>query len=348
MLFKNVCIEAFGYEIPDEIVSSEDIEKRLSPVYDRLKLPEGRLEMMSGIKERRFWKNGTRPSEVSVCAAKKAIEKSGISRQDIGCLIHASVSRDFLEPATASVVHNALDLPCGCSLFDVSNACLGFLNSMTVLANMIELGQVNAGVIVSGECGKQLVETTINNILIDSDISRKKIKHYIASLTIGSGAVAVVMSHSSISKTGHKLLGGQARSNTRHNELCIGGIDADVAHTGDVSMQTDSETLMINGIKLAKETWEETRSKLGWENSAMSRIFCHQVGSAHRKMLYETLKLDIKKDFSTLEYLGNTGSASLPITMAIGIEKGLVKKDDNIAMLGIGSGLNCVMLGVKW
>jgi 3-oxoacyl-[acyl-carrier-protein] synthase-3 len=105
---------------------------------------------------------------------------------------------------------------------------------------------------------------------------------------------------------------------------------------------------MINGIKLAKETWEEIRSKLGWKNSDMSRIFCHQVGSAHRKMLYETLKLDIKKDFSTLEYLGNTGSASLPITMAIGIEKGLVKKDDNLAMLGIGSGLNCVMLGVKW
>jgi len=80
----------------------------------------------------------------------------------------------------------------------------------------------------------------------------------------------------------------------------------------------------------------------------MARVFCHQVGSAHRKMLYKTLGLDIKKDFSTLEYLGNTGSASLPITMAIGIEKELVKKRDKIAMLGIGSGLNCVVLGVEW
>ena len=140
MLYKNVCIEAFGYELPDEIVSSAEIEKRLSPVYNRLKLPDGRLELMSGIKERRFWKNGTRPSEVSVLAAKKAIEKSGISKQDIGCLIHASVSRDFLEPATASVVHNSLDLPSGSSIFDVSNACLGFLNGMTSFANMIDLG----------------------------------------------------------------------------------------------------------------------------------------------------------------------------------------------------------------
>lgn len=348
MLYKNVCIEAFGYELPGEIVSSSEIEKRLSPVYNRLKLPDGRLELMSGIKERRFWKNGTRPSEVSVLAAKKAIEKSGISKKDISCLIHASVSRDFLEPATASVVHNALGLPPCSSIFDVSNACLGFLNGMTILANMIELGQVKAGVIVSGECGKQLVDSTINNILADDEINRKKIKYYIASLTIGSGAVAVVLAHSSISKTGHKLLGGQIRSSTEHNELCIGGVNAEVAHNGNVSMQTDSETLMMHGINLAKETWEENKKELGWENGSADRIFCHQVGSAHRKMLYETLKLDITKDFSTLEYLGNTGSASLPITMAIGIEKGLVKKGDKIMMLGIGSGLNCVMLGAEW
>ena len=348
MFYKNVCIEAFGYELPDDTVSSEEIENQLGPVYDRLKLPYGRLEMMSGIKERRFWKNGTRPSEVSVFAAKKAIENSGISRQDIGCLIHGSVSRDFLEPATASVVHNALDLPSSSAIFDVSNACLGFLNGMIILANMIELGQVRAGIIVAGECGKQLVETTINNILADSEMSRKKIKSYFASLTIGSGAVAVVLAHSSISKTGHKLLGGKLRSNTRHNDLCVGGVDAEVAHSGDVSMQTDSETLMINGVELAKETWEEARSNLGWENNTMARVFCHQVGSAHRRMLYKTLGLDIKKDFSTLEYLGNTGSASLPITMAIGIEKELVKKRDKVAMLGIGSGLNCVVLGVEW
>ncbi len=348
MLYKNVCIEAYGYELPKDIVSSEDIEKRLSPIYNRLKLPFGRLEMMSGIKERRFWKNGTRPSEVSILAAEQAIQKSGIPKKDIGCLIHASVCRDFLEPATASVIHNTLKLSTQSTVFDVSNACLGFLNAMIILANMIELGQVKAGLIVAGESGKQLVETTINSILTDSKISRKNFKNYFASLTIGSGAVAVVLSHSSISNTGHRILGGQVRASTEHNNLCVGGGDADVAHNGHVSMQTDSETLLINGVKLAKETWQDTRKELGWKNGGIERIFCHQIGSAHRKMLYEVLELDIKKDFSTLEYLGNVGSVSLPITMAIGIEQGLVKKEDKLAMLSIGSGLNCMMLGVEW
>jgi len=52
--FKNVYIEGLAYHLPKNIVSSEDLEKRLAPVYDRLKLPFGRLEMMTGIKERRF------------------------------------------------------------------------------------------------------------------------------------------------------------------------------------------------------------------------------------------------------------------------------------------------------
>ena len=348
MLYKNVCMEAYGYELPEDIVTSEEIEKRLHPVYDRLKLPFGRLEMMSGIKERRFWKNGTRPSEVGALAAEQAIRKSGISKEDIGCLIHASVCRDFLEPATASVIHNTLKLPVNSTVFDVSNACLGFLNAIIILSNMIELGQVKAGIVVAGESGKQLVDTTINNMLTDSQISRKKIKYYFASLTIGSGAVAVVLTHHSISKTGHRILGGQVKARTQHNNLCVGGVNSEVAHNGHVSMETDAETLLVNGVKLGNETWQEAKRELGWENGCVNRIFCHQVGSAHRKMLYQSLGLDLKKDFSTLEYLGNVGSVSLPITMAIGIEKGLVKKGDKVAMLSIGSGLNCMMLGMEW
>src|SRR5260221_14196628 len=94
--------------------------------------------------------------------------------------------------------------------------------------------------------------------------------------------------------------------------------------------------------------WKKTQQILGWTNQMVDRIFCHQVGSAHRKLLYKTLELDPLKDYSTLEYLGNTGSVSLPTTMAIALEKSPPKSKDKIAMLGIGSGLKCLMLGVGW
>ena len=64
--------------------------------------------------------------------------------------------------------------------------------------------------------------------------------------------------------------------------------------------------------------------------------------------MFESLGLEPQIDYSTLEYLGNTGSVALPMTAAIGIENGHLQKDDRVALLGIGSGINVIMLGVEW
>jgi 3-oxoacyl-[acyl-carrier-protein] synthase-3 len=126
MKFQHVRFHGFGYELPPNVITSDAIEERLTPVYEKLKLPKGRLELMSGIKERRFWDKGTRPSDAAVLAGKKAIAASGIPASDLECLIFTSVSRDMMEPATATFVHNQLGLPERCLVFDISNACLGF------------------------------------------------------------------------------------------------------------------------------------------------------------------------------------------------------------------------------
>src|SRR4051794_14853055 len=114
MHYRHVCLESLGYTIPDEIISSDEIEGRLEPLYSRLRLPEGRLELMSGIRERRLWPRGTRPGDKSIESGRRAIEPTGIDPREIGCLIHGSVCRDQLEPATACRVHDALQLPEEC------------------------------------------------------------------------------------------------------------------------------------------------------------------------------------------------------------------------------------------
>ena len=110
MKFKKVVISSFAYHLPDKIMTSGEIEDKLAPLYQRLNLPAGRLELMTGIKERRFWSPGTRPSELSTQAARNLFEKNIIKPGDIDLIIHASVCRDFLEPSTASVVHCNLGL----------------------------------------------------------------------------------------------------------------------------------------------------------------------------------------------------------------------------------------------
>lgn len=343
MIYSNVCLNSFGYELPPNRVASSQIEEWLAPVYNRLKLPEGRLELMSGIKERRFWDEGTRPSAGAAKAGQKAITASGLTPDDIECLIFTSVCRDMMEPASASFVHNELGLSDKCRIFDISNACLGFLNGMLTIANMIELGQIEHGLLVAGETAESLVNSTIQSLLTNESLTRKNIKPSFASLTIGSGAVALVMSRK-IDEDGHHLIGGASRANTAHNHLCQGGEET----INGTLMATDSEELLIRGVETAELVWHDFLEELDWQADSIDRFFCHQVGNAHAKLLFDTLTIDAKKNFETLPFLGNVGSVSAPITMAMGIEQNLLNHGMRAALLGIGSGINCMMLGVEW
>ena len=347
MQYRNVCIESFGYTLPKEIVTSDDIEQQLQPLYRRLRLPEGRLELMTGIRERRFWEPNTLPSGKSIASGEKAIVAAGIDRSDIGALIHGSVCRDHLEPATACRVHHHLGLPSNCLIYDVSNACLGLLNGMIQVANMIELGQIRAGLVVGTESGRQLVETTIDTLNRDETLTRNQLKSAVASLTIGSGSCAVLLTDRELSQTDNRLRVATARTNTKYHELCHSGQDE--AGTGmQPLMQTDSEQLMREGIATGVDTFTRFMNETEWTPDDIDKTFCHQVGSAHRKLMLESLGLRQERDFATLEWLGNTGSVALPITMAVGLEKGHVKGGDNVGLFGIGSGINCLMLGATW
>jgi 3-oxoacyl-[acyl-carrier-protein] synthase-3 len=342
MLYQNVCLEAFAYTLPEEVVTSVEIESRLEPLYRRLHLPEGRLELMTGIAQRRFWPPGVMPGQQSVETAAKAIRLAGIDARQIGALVHGSVCRDFLEPATACGVHHRLGLPNRCAVYDVSNACLGLLNGMVQAANMIELGQIRAALVVGTESSRELVETTIDHLNADASLSRNDIKAAFASLTIGSGSAAIVLCDRELSRTGNRLLGGVVQTATEHCELCQGG------HLPPLLMWTDSEALLREGVAAARDAFADFLAEMEWTAANVRKTFCHQVGRAHQRLLFETLGLESRIDYSTFEFLGNTGAAALPITAALGIENNHLRKNDQVALLGIGSGINVIMLGVDW
>ena len=344
MRLSDVRIAAFGHALPEEVVTSEELELRLAPVYDRLRLRTGRLELMTGIAKRRFWAPGTRPSDASVLAGRHALEKSGVDPACVGALVHASVCRNFLEPATASVVHRELGLPDACSVFDLSNACLGVANAMVMVGNMIDAGQIEAGLVVAGEDGRGLVEETIRAANEDPDLDRERFKDAFASLTIGSGGAAVVLERAN-GREDRRLHGGAVLSATQHNVLCQG--DRADEGTGPL-MNTDSEALLHAGNELAGRTFERFLSELEWTRDDLDRVITHQVGSAHRRLLLETLGLPDDRDWPTVTELGNVGSVSLPASFSLAEEAGFVERGHRVGLLGIGSGLNCMMLGLTW
>jgi 3-oxoacyl-[acyl-carrier-protein] synthase-3 len=245
-------------------------------------------------------------------------------------------------------VHHALELGRDCLIYDVSNACLGILNGMLQAANMIELGQIQAAVIVGTESSRALVESTVAQLNADESLTREDVKYALASLTIGSGSVAVVLAHRELSRTGNRLVGGVARADTGGHHLCRSGRDEAVAGDMRPLMRTDSEQLLVAGVELARETFGTFLGELGWTPERIDRTICHQVGHAHRKLLFQALELDPQLDFPTVEWLGNTGAVALPLTAALAVEQGKIGADDQVALLGIGSGINVVMLGVDW
>jgi len=182
----------------------------------------------------------------------------------------------------------------------------------------------------------------------DASLTRDSVKLAVASLTIGSASAAILLTHRSISRTQNRLLGGIVYADSAHHGLCRSG-RAEARDTGlRPLMTTDSEALLECGIAAADAAFARFSGLTGWQADDIQKTFCHQVGVAHKRLTFETLGLDPAADFTTFETLGNTGSCALPVTAAIGIEQGHLKPGDRTALLGIGSGINVIMLGVDW
>ena len=345
MKFKQTVIAGVSYHLPERVLTTNEIEDRLGPLYQRLKLPFGRLKLMTGIEELRYWPPKTSCAQMAARAAENLLNETGFPAREIDLLINASVCRDFLEPASASLVHAELGLSDSAMMFDLSNACLGVLNAMVVAAHMIERGQIQSALIVSGENSGPLLLNTIDSLLRDSSMTRQKFKRFVASLTIGSVATAVLLLPGDFDPKRRcvRLVGGAASTSSQNNHLCRGGGDL-----AALSMQTDSEALLRAGIQLAKLNWQRTLKALKWTLEEVTWALGHQVGEAHQREVMSALGLRDKKTLLTYPQFGNTGSSALPLTLAKLVESpdGPLP-GDKLVLLGIGSGLASLMLGLE-
>lgn len=339
MLFQHVSIESIGYELPPHRVTSAYLEDQISETMDRLEVPQGRLEALSGVQERRFWDPGTMPSDVATLAALKAIEKAEIDLQDIGCIINTSVCRDYIEPSTACLIHGNLKLAPHCINYDMGNACLGFINGMANIGLMIEAGLIKYGLIVNGEGSREVIETTIGR-LQSPTTTKEEFRDNFATLTLGSGAVAMVLSHTDVARFNHHVNGGVTLAATEHNRLCVGQ-----PHY----MKTDASALLVAGVKLAAETWQLAQATFdNWNDDNIALYAPHQVGSRHMAAVAETLGLTDSKLYLNFQTLGNIGPAAVPISLVMAEEAGRIQKGEQVGLLGIGSGINCSMMSITW
>ncbi len=338
MRWQNVHIEAIGHDLPDDVLTSDAIEDRLADSMARLKIPRGRLTGLTGIRERRMYANDEKPSAIATRAARIALERAGIEPSDLDLLISTSIIRDWDEPGTASFVGGNLGVPHSCDCFDVSHACLGFVTGMVQAANAIELGQAKYVLVVTGENFAPGMRNTMD-IMSSPDCDQKTFFENFATLTLGNCGAAFVLSHKDVSKTTHRITAAVARSGTEHNMLCV---------ANRMQMHADPVGLKVHGLNLVVETWPHFLEASGWEKHEVDHFMCHQVGLRHITEALERMDVETDRGFLTVTYLGNCGSAAVPVTMAEALAAGTIKPGDKICFNGVGSGLGTIQLGIEW
>jgi len=349
MRYQNVYIESMGQYLPETSTTSLYLEDQLKDLYDRLKIHPGRIELMTGIWERRLWPSSTRPSDLAFKAIQDIYDEdanndASVDLSQVDLLIHASVCRDFLEPATATVVADKLKLKNGAQCFDLSNACLGAIQATCLAASLIESGQIKNALIVTGENAGPLVESTLQLLKTNSQIDRRELKKYFANLTLGSGATALYLVAEKMAKNPWaKLEASFFMNDVSSNHLCRGD-----GNIHQLSMQTDSEKLLEMGLLLGKQSlppffkiWERDQKNI-------DVVLTHQVGKAHEELSLKTFELNSLITHRTYPFLGNTGSSALPLTMIDAYQKNVLKQNQSVLLLGIGSGLVNQNVGLKW
>jgi 3-oxoacyl-[acyl-carrier-protein] synthase III len=338
MLFQHVAIAGLAHVDAPRRLSSDEINARLKPTLTRLGITTDVLRDIAGIHARRLWDGDMQASSAATLAGVKALADAGIDPDKIGLLVNTSVSRDFLEPSTASIVSGNLGLGELCQNFDVANACLAFLNGMDIAARMIERGEIDYALVVDGETADLAYEKTL--LRMDAiDITEEQFRDEMATLTLGSGAAAMVLARAELAPGAPRYRGGVTRAATQWNALCRGNLDR---------MVTDTRTLLIEGMKLAQKTFVAAKIALGWVVEELDEFVIHQVSQVHTQAFIQAFGIDPKKVLTIFGEHGNIGPASVPIVLSKLRELGRLKKGDRVALLGIGSGLNCSMAEVVW
>src|SRR5688572_1985992 len=254
MLFQHVAIAGLAHIDAPHRLTSADINARLQPTMDRLGIKTDVLQDIAGIYSRRMWDECTQASDAATAAAEKALIDAGVGREKIGLLVNTSVSRDYLEPSTASIVSGNLGLPDTCQNFDVANACLAFISGMDIASRMIERGEIEYALVVDGETADLAYEKTLER-MTHADVTDADFRNELATLTLGSGAAAMVLARAELAPGAPRYRGGVTRAATEWNQLCRGNLDG---------MITDTRLLLSEGMKLAQKTFTLAANKLGW------------------------------------------------------------------------------------
>ncbi|MEF9933014.1 MAG: beta-ketoacyl-ACP synthase III [Cetobacterium sp.] len=328
MNFKNVGIVGLGSYVPERIVTNFDLEKMVDTSDEWIK-------SRTGIEERRFAAEDQATSDLAVEASKKALEKAGLTAEDIDFIILATGTPDYLIQSTACIVQEKLGAK-NAAAFDLNAACSGFVYALTMGTALIKSNMYKRVLVIGTEVLSRVVDMQDRNTCV----------------LFGDGAAAAVLAEV---EPGYGIISQYLGAEGEDQETLrvpAGGTKKPI--TPEV-LEERSNFLKMKGPEVfkfaVKALPKATISAMESGNVSVediSMVFPHQANLRIIEAASKRIGIPVEKFYMNLNKFGNTSSASIGLALGEALDKGLVKKGDVIALTGFGAGLTYGSMIIKW
>jgi len=334
----NSKIIGLGKYVPDNIVTNDDLSELMDT-------NDAWIQERTGIKERRWVKKGSgdTTATMGVKAAKVAIERAKIDKDDIDFIIFATLSPDMYFPGPGVQVQHALDIKTVGAL-DVRNQCSGFVYALSVADNFIKTGMYKNILVIGSELHSQGLDKTTRGRGV--------------SVIFGDGAGAAILSREEDNSKG--ILSTHLHSQGEHAEelvLVAPGMGkrwvSDIIaenNPDDVSYfpYMNGQFVFKNAVVRFSEVINEGLEKNNLSTDAIDMLIPHQANLRIAQFIQKKFKLNDDQVFNNIQKYGNTTAASIPIALTEAWEQGKIKEGDTVVLAAFGSGFTWGSVIIKW
>ena len=316
-------IAGVGHYVPPNVVTSEELEKKLD-------LPAGWIEMHCGVKERRFASENQLPSDLAVQASKEALQSANLNIDDIDLIIFTSTSKDRTIPATSAIIQYKLEATKYIPTIDLNSVCVSFLFGFDIARLYIEQGIYNNVLVVSAELCSRVLNWKDKN----------------SAILFGDASAAVVLTASSEDEGSEVIFSYFATDGSKRNEITIkgGGIEYLPHKTFD---HPELNMFEMNGLASFRNSMSVANLLFDtlFQGSKLSKddykcIVFHQANLPGLKKFINKVNIPFEKWYIDIDKYGNTASASIPLALSEAIEDKTIKRGDRIILAAVGAGFS--------
>nr|WP_321222938.1 beta-ketoacyl-ACP synthase III [uncultured Psychroserpens sp.] len=334
----NSKIIGLGHYVPDNVVTNDDLSKMMDT-------NDEWIQERTGIKERRWAIAGSddTTSGMGVKAAKIAIERAGIDKDDIDFIIFATLSPDMYFPGPGVQVQHALDIKTVGAL-DVRNQCSGFVYALSVADNFIKTGMYKNILVIGSELHSHGLDKTTRGRGV--------------TVIFGDGAGAAVLTREEDTSKG--ILSTHLHSQGEHaEELVLVAPGMGKRWVNDIIADNDpndesyfphmnGQFVFKNAVVRFSEVIMEGLMKNNLEVDDIDMLIPHQANLRIAQFIQRKFKLDDDQVFNNIQKYGNTTAASIPIALTEAWEEGKIKEGDTVVLAAFGSGFTWGSVIIKW